>query len=90
MSSLQRIALLAFLCCPVFGQSHELAVSGGYNYQNSDQGNGVRANLHGWFASVQVDLNRRTAVYVRFRRSEDPSFLLCASRRPALCFGQKR
>ena len=50
------IALLVFLCCHVFAQSHELAVGGGYNYQNSDQGNGVRANLHGWFASAQFDL----------------------------------
>jgi hypothetical protein len=55
MNSLQKIALLAFLCCPVFAQSHELA-GGGYNYQNSGQGNGVRANLHGWFASAQFDL----------------------------------
>jgi hypothetical protein len=56
MTSLRYIALLVFLCCHVFAQSHELAVGGGYNYQNSDQGNGVRANLHGWFASAQFDL----------------------------------
>jgi hypothetical protein len=47
MTSFRYIALLVFLCCHVFAQSHELALSGGYNYQNSDQGSGVRANLHG-------------------------------------------
>jgi hypothetical protein len=56
MTSFRYIALLVFLCCHVFAQSHELALSGGYNYQNSDQGSGVRANLHGWFASAQFDV----------------------------------
>jgi opacity protein-like surface antigen len=56
MNSLRISAVLVFLCCPVFAQSHELSLSGGYNYQNSDQGDGIRANLHGWFASAQFDL----------------------------------
>jgi hypothetical protein len=56
MTTLRNVALLLFLCCPVFAQSHEVAVSGGYKYQNSDQGNGVRANLHGWLASAQFNL----------------------------------
>jgi hypothetical protein len=38
-------------------QSHQLSVAAGYNYQNSDQGNGVRVNLNGWFASAQFDFN---------------------------------
>ena len=62
MTSLRYIALLVFLCCHVFAQSHELAVGGGYNYQNSDQGNGVRANLHGWFASAQFDLTNMVSL----------------------------
>ena len=45
-----------------FAQSHKLSVAGGYNYQNSDQGHGLRTNLHGWFGSAQFDLSSRLSL----------------------------
>jgi hypothetical protein len=50
------LALLT-LCVPLLAQSHQLSLAGGYNYQNSDQGHGIRVNLNGWFAAAQFDLN---------------------------------
>jgi hypothetical protein len=39
-----------------------LAISGGYNYQNSDQGQNVRLNLNGWFAGAQFDVSERISI----------------------------
>ena len=42
--------------------SVQLSVSGGYNYQNSDQGHGIHVNLNGWFASAQFNLNKTVSL----------------------------
>src|SRR3954468_16508602 len=47
---------------PIFAQSHEILMTAGYNYQNSDQGNGVRANLNGWFAAGQYGFNNTVSI----------------------------
>ena len=47
---------------PLAGQSHQLSITTGYNYQNSDQGKGLRANLSGWFSDLQYDLNEHLAI----------------------------
>jgi hypothetical protein len=46
----------------LLGQSHALDLTTGYNYQNSDQGQGVRASLNGWLADLQFDLNQHIAI----------------------------
>jgi hypothetical protein len=46
----------------LLGQSHALDLTTGYNYQNSDQGQGVRASLNGWFADLQFDFNEHVAI----------------------------
>ena len=46
----------------LLAQSHQLDMTTGYNYQNSDQGQGIRASLHGWFADLQYDLTEHFAV----------------------------
>jgi hypothetical protein len=56
------IAVVFLLCTPLFGQSHQLEFTTGYNFQNSDQGGGVRANLSGWFSSLSFDLNRTLSI----------------------------
>ena len=58
------LLLLVFLgtCRSLMAQSHQLALATGYNYQNSDQGEGVRRNLNGWYASLQYDLNEMVSV----------------------------
>jgi hypothetical protein len=43
-------------------QSHELDMATGYNYQNSDQGDGARSDLNGWYASLQYELNENVAI----------------------------
>jgi hypothetical protein len=53
----RTILVILVSCVPLAAQSHQLSVAAGYNYQNSDQGNGVRVNLNGWFASAQFDFN---------------------------------
>jgi len=45
-------------------QSHQLEFSTGYNFQNSDQGSGVRANLNGWFSSLSFDLTHVLSINV--------------------------
>jgi len=50
------VVLLAF-CLPALAQSRQLSGTLGYNYQDSDQGHGVRANLNGFFVSGQFDFN---------------------------------
>lgn len=61
--AMKRIALVIFaLCAPLLAQSHKLSLAGGYNYQNSDQGRGVRVNLNGWFATAQFDLNNTVSL----------------------------
>jgi hypothetical protein len=46
----------------ISAQSHEIDFEAGYNYQNSDQGKGVRADLNGWFGSLQYDLNELVGI----------------------------
>jgi hypothetical protein len=55
--SLGIVSALALLA-----RSHQLDMTAGYNYQNSDQGQGVRTSLHGWFADFQYDLTEHLAV----------------------------
>jgi hypothetical protein len=52
------------LCIPLVAQSHQLSVAGGYNFQNSDQGHGVRVNLNGWFASAQFDFTKTVSLSI--------------------------
>jgi hypothetical protein len=58
------ILLLSIVCCllPAGAQSHTFSGSVGYNYQNSDHGQGFRANLNGWFAAGQFDFNDHLSV----------------------------
>jgi hypothetical protein len=55
MNKLTIIALM-LLCSPLWAQSHKLDFTAGYNFQNSDQGSGVRSNLNGWFSSLSFDV----------------------------------
>jgi hypothetical protein len=60
---LLRLGLLAIAgSFPLLVHSRELSATGGYNYQNSDQGNGTRTNLHGWFVGAQFDFNPMIAI----------------------------
>jgi hypothetical protein len=43
-------------------QSHQLDLTTGYNFQNSDQNGGVRANLNGWFSSLSFDLTQTLSI----------------------------
>lgn len=43
-------------------ESHQLDLATGYNYQYSDQGEGSRSNLNGWYTSLQYDLNEMISV----------------------------
>lgn len=45
-------------------QSHQLDLATGYNFQDSDQGEGIRKNLNGWYASLQYDLSEMVSVTV--------------------------
>jgi hypothetical protein len=56
------LTLFATLLFCVSAQSQQVDLAGGYNYQNSDQGNSVRANLNGWYVSGQYDLNDHFAL----------------------------
>jgi Outer membrane protein beta-barrel domain len=60
------LLVLAFLVGPraLPADSHELDLATGYNYQNSDQGEGIRSNLNGWYASLQYDLSEMVSVGV--------------------------
>ena len=60
MLRLFSLALVSALS--LVAQSHQLDLTTGYNYQNSDQGQGVRARLHGWFADLQYDLTEHLAI----------------------------
>ncbi len=58
-----RTTLIVLVSClRLLAQSHQVSVAGGFNYQNSDQGRGVRVNLNGWFASAQFDLNNTVSI----------------------------
>ena len=46
----------------LLAESRQLDMTAGYNYQNSDQGQGIRVSLHGWFADLQYDLTEHLAV----------------------------
>ena len=50
------------LTTPLVGQSRQLDITAGYNYQNSDQGQGMRTNLNGWFGSAQFDFTHMFAM----------------------------
>ena len=43
-------------------RSQQIDLAGGYNYQNSDQGEGLRTNLNGWYVSGQYDLTDHFAL----------------------------
>jgi hypothetical protein len=58
------VVVLLLLCPTLHAQSREVELTAGYNYQNSDQGEGVRTNLNGWYASAQYDLNSFFAMTV--------------------------
>ncbi|WP_035355986.1 outer membrane beta-barrel protein [Edaphobacter aggregans] len=47
---------------PGTARSQQFDLAGGYNYQNSDQGQGLRTHLNGWYASGQFDLNDHFAL----------------------------
>jgi hypothetical protein len=55
------VVLLA-LCLPSPAQSHQISGTLGYNYQLSDQGRGVHANLNGFFVASQFDFNDHISV----------------------------
>jgi hypothetical protein len=58
-----RLSLLLILgAYTLMAQSHELDLVTGYNYQNSDEGKGLRSNLNGWYASLQYELNENVAI----------------------------
>ena len=60
-----RLSLLTIVfCLPVLAQSHEISLTAGYNRQNSDQGNGIRANLTSMdgFAAGQFYLNNTVSI----------------------------
>src|SRR5258708_26067756 len=63
MKRLGTIAAI-LLCPPLMAQSHQLEFTTGYNFQNSDQGSGVRANLNGWFSSLSFDLTHVLSINV--------------------------
>jgi hypothetical protein len=54
--------MILVFCAPLLAQSHQVSITGGYNYQNSDQGQGVRVNLNGWYAAAQFDLNNTVSL----------------------------
>ena len=56
------LALLAAFVLCVSAQTQQVDLAGGYNYQNSDQGNSVRTNLNEWYVSGQYDLNNHFAL----------------------------
>jgi hypothetical protein len=58
------IIVLILLCPPLWAQSHKLDFTAGYNFQNSDQGNGVRSNLNGWFSSLSFDVTDALSINV--------------------------
>jgi hypothetical protein len=60
MLKLASLGLMSALS--LLAQSRQLDMTTGDNYQNSDQGQGKRASLHGWFADLQYDLTERLAV----------------------------
>jgi hypothetical protein len=60
MLKLASLGLMSALS--LLAQSRQLDMTTGYNYQNSDQGQGKRASLNGWFADLQYDLTERLAV----------------------------
>jgi outer membrane protein with beta-barrel domain len=49
-------AFVLLLCPPAHAQQHQLEFTTGYNFQNSDQGSGVRSNFNGWFSALSFDL----------------------------------
>jgi outer membrane protein with beta-barrel domain len=59
---LKTMILLIAFCLPGLAQSHQLALTGGYNYQDTDQGHGLRTNLNGWFASAEFDLSNTVSI----------------------------
>ena len=56
------LILMAATLASVPARAQELDLAGGYNYQNSDQGKGLRIQLNGWYASGQYDLTDHLAL----------------------------
>ena len=57
------LALALFFATPLMAQSSkQFDVTLGYDYQNSDQGEGLRTNLNGWFGSAQFDFTKTFAL----------------------------
>src|ERR1700710_2262673 len=63
MKRLGAIAAI-LLCPPLMAQLHQLEFTTRYNFQNSDQGSGGRANLNGWFSSLSFDLTHVLSINV--------------------------
>src|SRR4051794_19589750 len=59
---LKLVFCVFFFASPMLAQSRQLDVTVGYNYQNSDQGQGERTNLNGWFGAAQLDLTHTFAM----------------------------
>ena len=62
MKCIFTLILMAATLASVPARAQELDLAGGYNYQNSDQGKGLRIQLNGWYASGQYDLNDHLAL----------------------------
>lgn len=62
MNLLKTFFILIFAIGPACTRAQQFDLAGGYNYQISDQGDGLRTNLNGWFASGQFDLNDHFAL----------------------------
>jgi hypothetical protein len=58
-----KLALCGLLLTSsLLAQSRQLDLTVGYNYQNSDQGQGLRTNLNGWFGAAQFDVSHTLAI----------------------------
>jgi outer membrane protein with beta-barrel domain len=64
MIMLKYLLAFSFLAAPAVAQSRQFDVSVGYNYQNSDQGQGVRTNLNGWYGAAQLDFTQMLALTI--------------------------
>jgi hypothetical protein len=62
MKPSRQIFILLLALIPLSAAAQQFELAGGYNYQNSDEGGGVRINLNGRFASGQFDLNDNLAL----------------------------
>jgi hypothetical protein len=64
MKLIYLLSLAVLTIFPLTARSQQFELAGGYNDQNSDQGQGIRTNLNGWYVSGQYDLNDHFAFTV--------------------------